>query len=37
MTPKNSRRSSASRVKLASGSDTSGLKQMESSPLISPA
>ena len=36
MTPKNSSFSSASRVKLASGRETSGLKQMESSPLISP-
>ena len=36
MTPKNSRRSSASRVKLASGSETRGLKQIVSRPLISP-
>ena len=36
MTPRNSRRSSASRVKLASGSETRGLKQIESKPLISP-
>ncbi len=36
ITPKNSSFSSASRVKLASGKDTSGLKQMESRPLISP-
>ena len=37
ITPKNSSLSSASRVKLASGKDTSGLKQIESNPLISPA
>ena len=36
MTPKNSSFDSASRVKLESGSETSGLKQMSSSALISP-
>jgi hypothetical protein len=36
ITPKNSSFSSASRVKFASGSETSGLKQIDSSPLISP-
>ena len=37
MTEKNSSLSSASRVKSASGSETSGLKQIDSSPLISPS
>ncbi len=37
MTAKNSSRSSASRMKRWSGSDTSGLKQMSSRPLISPS
>ena len=37
MTPKNSSRSSASAVKPDWGSDTTGLKQIENNPLISPA
>ncbi len=36
MTPKNSSFDSASRVKFASGSETSGLKHIESNALISP-
>ena len=36
MTPKNSSFASASRVKFASGSETSGLKHIENSALISP-
>ena len=36
MTPKNSSFSRASRVKFESGSETSGLKQIERRPLISP-
>ena len=37
MQPKNSSFSSAARVRFESGIETSGLKLMESSPLISPA